>query len=140
MINFFSEEVDLPDLNFTQIEGWLNKLAINLNKEIDTLNYVFCSDDYLLKVNKKYLQHDYYTDIITFPFEYEPIKADLYLSTDRIKDNATSLKTKYEQELLRVIVHGFLHMCGFDDKDPSSQKEMRQKENESLKLLESTKV
>lgn len=104
---------------------------------LEALNYVFCSDEYLLEINKQFLDHDYYTDIITFDLRAsndKPIVGEVYISTDRVVDNSRSLGTGREEELLRVIFHGALHLCGYKDKRKSEITLMRQKEDEYLRL------
>jgi rRNA maturation RNase YbeY len=105
------------------------------------LNYIFCSDEYLLQINKDYLQHDYYTDIITFDLSEEKKKiiGEIYISLDRIRDNAQSLGTSIKEESLRVIFHGALHLCGYKDKRPADKKIMRRKEDEYIAIYTSTK-
>ncbi len=121
-----------------------NRLALKafiekgLKKEgiaIDTLQYVFCSDKFLLNINKSFLNHDYFTDIISFDLSETkgPLIGEVYISVDRVKDNAKTHKTSYTEELLRVIFHGALHFCGYKDKKPSDAKEMRTQENKWLK-------
>ncbi len=102
-----------------------------------SLSCVFCSDEYLLKVNQDFLQHDYYTDIITFPLEQtkRKITAEIYISIDRVRENAEQHNVTFKEELHRVIFHGTLHLCGFGDKTESEQKTMRKKENEWLALF-----
>ena len=107
-------------------------------KSIKSLDIIFCSDEYLLDISNKHLQHDYYTDIITFDLS-DPtstlLTGELYISVDRVNDNALSLQTKFSKELLRVIFHGVLHLCGYKDKTPKDIKQMRQKEDEYLKIF-----
>ena len=121
-----------------------NRLALKafiekgLKKEgiaIETLQYVFCSDKFLLNINKSFLNHDYFTDIISFDLSETkgPLIGEVYISVDRVKDNAKTHKTSYTEELLRVIFHGALHFCGYKDKKPSDAKEMRAQENKWLK-------
>lgn len=110
----------------------------NLKKEgvsIETLQYVFCSDKYLLAINKSFLDHDYYTDIISFDLSETKgtLIGEVYISIDRVKDNAKTHQTSYKEELLRVIFHGALHFCGYKDKKPADAKEMRVQENKWLK-------
>ncbi len=99
-----------------------------------TLNFIFCPDDYLLEINRKYLKHDYYTDIITFPYRQhpEPLEADIYISIDRVKENATNLGVSFQDELLRVIIHGVLHLLGYKDKSPEDLARMREMEEQCL--------
>jgi rRNA maturation RNase YbeY len=112
------------------------KNAKKAGRSIDSLNIIFCSDDYLLSINRSYLQHDYYTDIITFdltPFPKSPIQAELYISVDRVKDNARQLGLPYYKELHRVIFHGLLHLLGYKDKSAPDQKKMREMEEKLLR-------
>ncbi len=106
-------------------------------KGLSLINYVFCSDEYLLQINRDFLQHDYYTDIITFGLSAPkaPIEAEVYISLDRVKDNAKTQKTTYREELLRVIFHGALHLCGYKDKSAAQAKTMREKEDQYLRLF-----
>lgn len=133
-INFFSEDISLPDFfNEEKIRHWLIGLVNSYKKEIENINYIFCSDDYLLQINKEYLNHDYYTDIITFPYqEGNIIESDIFISLDRIKDNASTLSQDYMSELLRVIAHGILHLCGLKDKTDQEAKMMREAEEAAL--------
>jgi len=115
---------------------FLDKTARKEGRPIDSLNIIFCSDDYLLSINRLYLQHDYYTDIITFDLSSSrqlPIQAELYISIDRVKDNAVQLGLTYCKELHRVIFHGLLHLLGYKDKSTSDQKKMREMEEKLLR-------
>ncbi len=130
MISFHTEDVSfsLPDkLNHKQ---WLQAVAIEEQKKIGELNYVFCSDDYLLKINQEYLQHDTYTDIVTFDNSDDPkiIEGDIFISYDRILENAAKFGTE-NSELQRVMVHGLLHLCGYKDKAKADKSLMTEKEN-----------
>lgn len=133
-INIFTEDVSLPNLNIEKVQLWLYSIAKKNSKIIIDLNYIFCSDDYLLQVNIDYLNHDYYTDIITFDNSEKKteIEGDIFISIDRIKDNATNLKQSFDNELLRVLAHGLLHLIGFNDKTDKDQKEMTNQENISI--------
>ena len=117
---------------------FIDKLFKKEGKSLQSLDIIFCSDEYLLEINKRHLQHDYYTDIITFdlsdPNSTQTI-GELYISVDRVKDNALSLQTKFSIELLRVVFHGALHLCGFKDKTPNDIRRMREKEDEYLELF-----
>lgn len=113
------------------IRAWIHDFAAAYGKTIGDVGVVFCSDDYLLEVNKTHLQHDYYTDIITFDYcEADEISGDLMLSIDRIKENAKQHKQLFFKELLRVIIHGHLHLIGYKDKTDSEQKTMRTQEDD----------
>src|SRR5690606_13537977 len=117
------------------LQYWLHLLAKSHQSAILTLNYIFCSDEYLLQVNREYLNHDYYTDIITFPFkEGLEVEGDIFVSLDRIRENAVTHEVPFDEELLRVIAHGLLHLIGFDDKSPEKAAEMRIAENEAVAL------
>lgn len=104
---------------------------------IGEISIVFCSDEYLLDINRRYLDHDYYTDIITFPFSDQPLSADLYISVERVKENASDLGTEFADELARVIIHGILHLCGYQDSSPDEKRQMRKMENHYLAMLTS---
>lgn len=136
MIYFFTEDIDfdLSLLSFTP--PWVIAFSEAEGFSIDSLNFIFCSDQYLLQINRDYLQHDYFTDIITFDnSEAENIlEGDIFISVDRVLDNATHLQTSFFQELLRVIAHGVLHLIGFDDKDEISKNTMRLMEDKFLNL------
>lgn len=120
----------------THIQSFIEILFSKENKLFERADYIFCSDEYLLSINQAYLKHDYYTDIITFDLsESEAIKSEIYISADRVKDNATLLNQPIQTELLRVIFHGALHLCGYRDKSENEKKMMRQKENEYIELF-----
>jgi rRNA maturation RNase YbeY len=107
-------------------------------QRLTSLQYVFCSDDFLLQINKDFLQHDYYTDIITFEMgdtAASGVVGEIYISTDRVKDNAASLSIGFQEELLRVVFHGALHLCGYKDKTPTERAKMREAEDRYLSLL-----
>ena len=135
MIHFFYEE--LPETVDQAYIPWLEKLILNEDKKLGSINYIFCDDEYLLKVNQDYLQHDYYTDIITFDsVKGKTINGEIFVSLQRISDNATTLSKDYEEELRRVLAHGLLHLCGYKDKTEEQSKEMRFKEDFYLKRFE----
>jgi rRNA maturation RNase YbeY len=133
-IDFHTEDVTivLPD---TQIlSEWLLSAAAAEQKTVQELNYIFCSDEYLHQINVEYLAHDYYTDIITFPYgTADALHGDLFISTDRVADNAAANHTTFELELRRVMVHGLLHLVGYGDKTPEEIATMRAKEDFYLK-------
>ena len=136
MISFHHEDVDLPKLEIHKLEKWLHQLAHERDYSIYELNYIFCSDEYLLKINQEYLQHDYYTDIITFDNSDKEgeVISDVFISIDRIKDHGEQYKDGYVTELIRVIAHGVLHLIGFNDKTDQEQEEMTRMENYAIKL------
>ena len=116
-IYFHNEDSPYVLSGKTKIKSWLKSTIEHYKKSIGTINIVFCSDQHLLVINKEYLNHDYYTDLITFNFcENKTISGDLFISIDRIKDNSKKNKLLFVNELHRVIIHGVLHLCGFNDK------------------------
>ena len=130
MIYFFTEDITFNLSQKQQTKFWLKLLVENEGKELKALSVIFCSDAYLLKINRQYLQHDYYTDVITFDYtEGEKIAGDIFISLDTVRANAVAYKQVFEKELFRVMAHGVLHLCGYDDKTPSLRKQMREKEN-----------
>lgn len=138
MISFETKEIPLPDLNYAKIEIWLGEIAANHQKRIGNLNYLFCSDQEILRVNKEFLKHDYFTDIITFDYSHkDKVSGDIFISIETVKSNAMELKEPYNKELLRVIAHGILHLCGINDKCPGEREIMEAEENKALTLWES---
>jgi probable rRNA maturation factor len=125
---FFETKVSLKDR--TRIKSLIASVFRKEGVKLGSLNYIFCTDKRLLKINRDYLKHDYFTDIITFELspKGEPIEGEIYISVDRVKENAQSMETGFKQELLRVILHGALHLCGYQDKTASQVKQIRQKE------------
>jgi len=135
-IQFFSEEIDFKISHPELIQEWIKTIITNHNQTIENINYIFCTDEYLLQVNKEHLNHNYYTDIITFDLsDTEKIEADLFISIDRIKDNAATQNISFETELNRVIIHGVLHLIGYNDKTDEQKRIMRKKEDSCLSLL-----
>jgi rRNA maturation RNase YbeY len=129
-------DVSLPKLKRREIANWLKCVIGQYHKKTGNITYIFCSDEEILQINKQYLDHDYYTDIITFDYtEKDTLSGDLFISLDTVKSNAEELGTNYQEELHRVMVHGILHLCGLNDKTPDEEKLMREKENEALALL-----
>ena len=132
-INFYSEDVEQPHLDGERVIKWLVRVANKYQKEIGDISYIFCSDSYLLDVNRQYLDHDYLTDIITFDYtEQNIISGDIFISTDRVADNANEYNVSFDEELLRVLVHGVLHLIGFKDKSEEDQNVMTQREDDSI--------
>lgn len=138
MINYFKQDTDFELENEEAISKWIVSTfhSEKFSKEI-VLSIIFNSDEALLEINKQFLNHDFYTDIITFPIEETDniLEAELYISIDRIIDNAKTLEKSFENELHRVIIHGVLHLCGFGDKTAEEEKQMRSKEDKYLKQL-----
>lgn len=135
MIQFFFEEVETLALG-DKTTDWLKNIIITEQKKVGKITYVFCTDEALLKVNKDFLQHDYYTDIITFDYvKGKTISADIFVSLPRISENAETLNNSFNIELHRVLAHGILHLCGYKDKTEEEIQEMRQKEDFYLSLI-----
>ena len=135
MIHYFFENINPREIS-SHHSKWLENIITSENKKLGEINYIFCDDDYLLKVNQDYLQHDYYTDIITFDYvKGKTISGDIFVSLPRISDNASSLSKNFEEEFRRVLAHGILHLCGYKDKTEEEQKEMRNKEDFYLNLF-----
>lgn len=131
-ISFDSEhEVELPG-SHAALRRWIEKILANERKGHKRISYVFLNDEELLAMNQTYLQHDTLTDILTFPYGYDPIETDIYISYERVVENAQLLKVPYADELLRVMAHGVLHMCGYTDHDVEQKKQMREKEDAAL--------
>ncbi|MBO5963695.1 MAG: rRNA maturation RNase YbeY [Bacteroidales bacterium] len=120
----------------TLIKKWLKQIIENKGCKLGTISYILCDDDYLLEINKQFLQHDNYTDIITFDYvENGIVNGDIFISVERVEENASLFQTSKQDELMRVFAHGVLHLLGFKDKTEQEAKQMRQAENESLELL-----
>ena len=137
MIRFSTLDVEMPIVDPQRDKGWIEAVALSYGKTIGELYYYFCSDEKLLEINRERLGHDFYTDIVTFPLtdcETE-LSSEFCISVDRIKENAVTFGRSYESELHRVIIHGVLHLIGFDDHTEEDEKEMREKEEEALGLL-----
>mgnify|MGYP000908877320 FL=1 len=135
-IAYYAEEVKLPAIKKKAVGNWIRKVASLYGKRTGDISYIFCSDEKILEVNKQYLQHDYYTDIISFDYtEGTKISGDLFISLDTVKSNSENFGTDYTEELHRIIIHGILHLCGINDKGPGEREIMTQKENEALALL-----
>lgn len=138
MVRYFSEDTKFNYKGRRLTSKWLFSVASAEGKSIGDINVIFCSDPYLLEINRKYLGHDYYTDIITFDYcEGEFLSGDLFISIDTVRDNASFFNTLFEDELHRVIVHGVLHLIGYDDHSDNEKTVMRSKEDLFLSLLSS---
>lgn len=134
MIQYFFENIkaiSIPE----ETTSWLENLIINEEKKIGEINYIFCDDDHLLQINKDFLQHDYYTDIITFDYvKGKTVSGDIFVSLPRISDNANLLNKQFDSELHRVLAHGILHLVGYKDKTEEEAAEMRRKEDFYLEI------
>lgn len=136
MISIHFEDVDPVDISSLKINDWLNTVVLNENTSLGEVSIVFGADKWLLEYNIKHLNHDYYTDIITFDYSTKNlVSGDLLISLERVNENAIDLNVSRETELNRVIVHGVLHLCGYTDKSDSDKKIMREKEDYYLSLL-----
>ena len=137
MIRFYTLDVEMPPIDPQRVKAWITEVAEMYGKTIGELYYYFCSDERLLEINRERLGHDFYTDIVTFPLtDCETVlSSEFCISVDRIKENAETFNRSHESELHRVIIHGVLHLIGFDDHTDEDEKEMREKEEEALKLL-----
>ena len=136
MITFLTEQIELPNIDQTKIREWIKKVAASYSKRVGEITYFFCNDDKILAVNREYLQHDYYTDIITFDYcQGNRLSGDLFISLDTVRSNADMLGTDYNTELHRVIIHGVLHLCGINDKGPGEREKMEAAEDRALSML-----
>lgn len=136
-IQWLASGVAIPDLDLTQLEQWIARVAESHGKMAHSLNYIFCDDEEILRVNRQYLDHDYYTDIITFDSCMgRLLRGDLFISLDTVASNADALGVSYDRELRRVIIHGVLHLCGINDKGPGEREIMEQNEDKALALLD----
>lgn len=136
-IHFFYENTDFKITAAQKTKNWIKNIIKNENFEVGAMNFIFCDDQYLHRINMEYLQHDTYTDIITFDQSDDETKIDceIFISIDRVKENAQNLQTTFENELKRVMIHGVWHILGFGDKTEEEAKIMRQKEDESLAIF-----
>ncbi|MBO7572826.1 MAG: rRNA maturation RNase YbeY [Bacteroidales bacterium] len=135
-IEFFCEDVEKPRVKYIALKKWIKDVIESHKKSVGKIEYVFCSDEYLLKMNNEFLKHDYYTDVITFDnSEGNKISGEVYISVDRVAENAKSYGTE-DTEIFRVIIHAVLHMLGYDDKTPEAQTEMRAMEDKCLAMPE----
>lgn len=141
MINSFqwlSRGVDMPGIDYAQIERWIIRVAREHNRIVGELAYIFCDDEEILRVNRQFLQHDYYTDIITFDnTRGRLIGGDIFVSLDTVASNAEAVGTTYDSELRRVIIHGILHLCGINDKGPGEREVMEAHEDAALQIIDS---
>ena len=136
MITYQTDGVKLPNIKKRENNAWIKTVAAQYGKRVGDVAYIFCNDERILEVNREYLQHDYYTDIITFDYsEGDIISGDLFISLDTVRTNAEQFDQDYERELYRVIIHGILHLCGINDKGPGERELMEAAENRALALL-----
>lgn len=136
MISYNTDGVKMPDIRKRENTAWVKAVAATYGKKVGEIAYIFVDDEKILEVNRQYLQHDYYTDIITFDYtEGDIISGDLFISLDTVRTNAEQVGATYEQELRRVIIHGILHLCGINDKGPGEREIMEAAEDCALALL-----
>ena len=138
MITYNAEGIKMPDIRRRQTTAWIRKVAATHGRKVGEIGYMFVDDERILEVNREYLGHDYYTDIITFDYdEGEVINGDLVISVDTVRSNAAKYGKSYAEELHRVIIHGVLHLCGINDKGPGEREIMEAEEDKALTLLRS---
>ena len=134
-IAYYAEDIELPAIKKRAVSGWVKAVAETYGKKTGDISYIFCSDEKILEVNRQYLQHDYYTDIITFDYcEGDRLSGDLFISLDTIRTNAEQFGAAYDDELHRVIIHGILHLCGINDKGLGEREIMEEAENKALAM------
>lgn len=135
MISFnYENEFELS--NEEQLSNWISRVIVSEDKKEGEINYIFCDDEYLLGLNEQYLNHDTLTDIISFDYSVgKELHGDIFISTERVIENAAEFKVSFEEELKRVMVHGVLHYCGYKDKSDEDEKLMRSKEDEKIKMF-----
>ena len=135
MITYQTDGTRMPDIKKRPTTAWIRSVAETYGKKVGDVNYIFCNDERILEVNREYLQHDYYTDIITFDYtEGNTISGDLFISLDTVRTNSEQFATEYDEELHRTIIHGILHLCGINDKGPGEREIMEAAENKALAM------
>ncbi len=140
-ITFRAREVDIPQLNYPLLVRWIGEVVKAHGFEAGRLSYLFCDDETILATNREFLQHDYYTDIITFDYSTpRRVSGDMVISLDTVATNAAGLGADYHRELLRVIIHGVLHLCGINDKGPGEREIMESHEDAALRLLDNIRI
>lgn len=136
-IQWLTSNVELPQLDYQKLERWIAAVAESHGRLAHTINYIFCDDDEIIRVNRQFLDHDYFTDIITFDScTALMLRGDIFISLDTVASNAEGLGVPYGRELLRVIIHGVLHLCGIDDKGPGEREIMERAENAALDMYD----
>ena len=135
MISYSCENVPMPKIKKRDTTAWIRRVAATYGKKVGEVGYLFCDDEHILQVNREFLQHDYYTDIITFDYcEDDELNGDIVIWLDTVRSNAELFGKTYEEELHRVIIHGILHLCGQNDKGPGEREQMEAAENRALAL------
>lgn len=136
MVTYNVIDIKMPDISHRETTAWVRAVAASYGKRVGDIAYVFCNDDKILEVNRQYLQHEYYTDIITFDYcEGDMLSGDLFISLDTVRTNAEQFGKTYDDELHRVIIHGILHLVGINDKGPGEREIMEAAEDKALTLL-----
>lgn len=136
MITYNAENIAFPKIKRRETTAWIRRVAASYGKRVGEVGYLFCDDEKILDVNREYLQHDYYTDIITFDYcEGDTLNGDLVISLDTVRSNAELFHKPYDEELHRVIIHGVLHLCGLNDKGPGEREQMEAAEDKALRML-----
>ncbi len=136
MIQWTADGVEMPAIDFQLVDAWLGEVARDHSRILGPMTYIFCNDDKIIEVNRQFLNHDYYTDIITFDYTHgRRVSGDMFISLDTVATNAEAVGADYSTELHRVIVHGLLHLCGINDKGPGEREVMERHENDALALL-----
>jgi rRNA maturation RNase YbeY len=132
-VNYCTIDISFPKIKKRETTQWIKRVIEHFHKQLGAITYIFCSDKEILRINEYYLKHDYYTDIITFNYsEGNVLAGDLFISLDTIKTNSYKFKTEFSEELRRVMIHGILHLCGFEDNTLDEKRIMRRKENEAI--------
>lgn len=133
MIRFTTDDIEMPALDERKIGKWIRSVAAEYGFSIGNINYIFCSDERELEVNRQFLGHDYYTDVITFDYSTPTtLNGDIFISLDTVRSNAEMVSTTFDHELLRILIHGVLHLTGQGDKTPETKAQMTQKEESAL--------
>ena len=135
-ITYLAQQIEMPEFNQSAVNEWIEQVARNHNRVVGPLTYIFCSDEKILEVNRQFLQHDYFTDVITFDYSsHKRISGDIFISLDTVRSNAELFQRAYNEEFMRVVIHGVLHLCGINDKGPGGREIMEAHENAALALL-----
>ena len=136
MITFHADNIPMPTIDFPKVEQWIKSTAAQYGYSVGELNYIFCDDEKILSVNREFLQHDYYTDVITFDYTTRTrVNGDIYISLDTVATNAEQVGVSFLHELHRIIIHGLLHLTGQADKTPATKAQMTAKEEAALRQL-----
>ena len=133
MVSFIADSIEMPALDERKVTRWIRSIAADYNFAVGNINYIFCSDDRELEVNRQFLGHDYYTDVITFDYTSgKTLNGDIFISLETVRSNAEMVGAPFEEELRRIIIHGILHLTGQGDKTPETKAQMTEKEEKAL--------